>query len=169
MTLQKLLPWSQHADPGVRYFSGTATYHKTIDVPNEWLGKDRRLDLDLGDVQVMARVKLNGADLGVLWRPPYRVEITAAAKAGKNDLEIEVVNLWPNRLIGDEQLPEDSDRYPFGTLRVWPQWVLEGKPSPTGRHTFVTWRLWKKDDALLPSGLLGPVRLLPAERIRASL
>jgi len=118
-----------------------------------------RLDLDLGDVQVMARVKLNGKDLGTLWKPPFRVNITDVAKIGDNELEIQVVNLWPNRLIGDEQLPEDSERNANGTLKAWPQWLLDGQPSPTGRLTFTSWRLWKKDDALLPSGLLGPVML----------
>ena len=124
------------------------------------LAKGRRLYLDLGKVDVMAQVKFNGKDLGVLWRPPFRCDITHVAKAGDNQLEVQVVNLWPNRMIGDEQLPEDSERNPNGTLKKWPQWVLDDKPSPTGRYTFTTWRLWKKDDALLPSGLLGPVRLV---------
>ena len=88
-----MISWSKHADPGVKYFSGTATYHKTINVPRELLGNDRRLDLDLGDVQVMAQVKLNGKDFGALWKPPYRVEITDAVKAGENRLQISVVNL----------------------------------------------------------------------------
>jgi hypothetical protein len=163
VTLEKLVSWSQHADPGVRYFSGTATYHKTIDVPRDMLGKHRRLYLDLGRVEVMAKVKFNSNDLPVLWKPPYRVEITNAVQPGGNTLEISVVNLWPNRMIGDEQLPEDSSRNPDGTLREWPKWLGEGKPSPTGRFTFTTWRLWKKGDSLLESGLLGPVRILAAE------
>ncbi|MBN2579089.1 MAG: hypothetical protein JXB10_08870, partial [Pirellulales bacterium] len=74
---------------------------------------------------------------------------------------VKVVNLWINRMIGDEFLPEDSDRNPDGTLKSWPKWVLEGKSSPTGRYTFTTWRLWHKDDPLQPSGLLGPVRIVP--------
>lgn len=107
----------------------------------------------------MAQVRLNGKDLGILWTPPFAVDVTDVLKPGPNQLEIDVVNLWPNRLIGDEQLPEDSDRNPDGTLKSWPAWVLDGNPSPTGRSTFSMWRLWKKDDALLPSGLLGPVKL----------
>jgi hypothetical protein len=131
-------------------------------VPAEMLGNGRRLYLDLGNVQVMAQVKLNGRDLGLLWKPPFRVDITDAAKAGENSLEVKVVNLWPNRMIGDEQLPEDSDRNANGTLKKWPDWLQQGKPSPTGRFTFTSWRLWKKDSPPLESGLIGPVMLRPA-------
>ena len=159
VTLDKLVSWSEHGDPGVKYFSGTATYTKTVTVPREMIGKDRRIYLDLGKVQVMARVKLNGKDLGVLWKPPYRVDVTGALRAGDNTLEIGVANLWINRMIGDEQLPEDSDRNPDGTLKAWPRWVQEGKPSPSGRFTFTSWRLWKKGESPVESGLLGPVTL----------
>ena len=159
VTLDRLLSWSEHSDPGVKYFSGTATYRKTLTVPSEMLAEGNRLYLDLGDVQVIARVTLNDHELSTLWKPPFRVDITDIAKPGDNTLEVQVVNLWPNRMIGDEQLPEDSDRNPNGTLKAWPQWLIEGQPSPTGRHTFTSWRLWKKQDALLPSGLLGPVTL----------
>jgi hypothetical protein len=123
------------------------------------LGKDRRLYLDLGNVQVMARVSLNGKDLGLLWKAPYRVEITDAAKVGDNALEVQVTNLWVNRMIGDETLAEDSSRNPDGTLKEWPQWVQAGKSSPTGRQTFTSWRLWNATDPLQASGLIGPVTL----------
>jgi dienelactone hydrolase len=111
-------------------------------------------------VAVIAQVKLNGKDLGTLWKPPFRLNVTGALANGDNRLEVRVTNLWPNRLIGDEQLPEDSQRNADGTLKEWPQWLLEGKPNPTGRRTFTTWRLWKKSDTLLESGLLGPVRIV---------
>jgi len=158
-TFERLMSWPDHSEPGIKYFSGTATYHKTFNLSPNRLGHGRKLYLDLGRVEVMARVKVNGKDLGVLWKRPYRVEITAAARAGENQLEVEVANLWPNRLIGDELLPEDSDRNADGTLKSWPAWVLDGKPSPTGRLAFPMWRLWKKQDDLLPSGLIGPVQL----------
>jgi len=157
--LEKLISWSEHGDPGVKYFSGQAIYTKTIAIPRGLLGKDRRVFLDLGKVQVMAAVKVNGKDLGVLWKPPYRVDVTEAFRTGDNTLEIGVANLWINRMIGDEELAEDSDRNPDGTLKAWPQWVLEGKPSPTGRFTFTSWRLWKKGEKLVESGLVGPVTL----------
>jgi hypothetical protein len=158
-TLKRLISWTEHDDPGVKYFSGTATYSKTFDLPNDILDEARRCLLDLGEVHVMARVELNGEDLGVLWNPPYRLDVTRALKTGENTLEVQVTNLWINRMIGDEQLPEDSERNPNGTLKEWPAWLGEGKPSPTGRSTFTTWRLWPKDAPLQQSGLIGPVAL----------
>jgi hypothetical protein len=123
------------------------------------VAKGRRVYLDLGQVEVIAQVKLNGTAVGTLWKAPYVADITGAARPGENVLEVRVTNLWPNRMIGDEQLPEDSPRLPNGTLREWPQWLQENKPSPTGRFTFTSWRLWPKDAAPVPSGLLGPVRV----------
>lgn len=159
VTLDKLISWSKHSEPGVNFYSGSATYRKDFTVAADSIGKSHRLYLDLGNVQVLAAVKLNGKDLGTLWKAPYRVDVSDAVKPGTNILEVRVVNQWPNRMIGDEQLPDDSDRNADGTLKTWPQWLQEGKPSPTGRYTFTSWRLWKKNDPLLESGLLGPVRI----------
>jgi hypothetical protein len=162
-TFEKLISWSSVADLGIKYYSGTAVYSASFELPRTLLKADRRLYLDLGRVEVMAEVKVNGKRLPLLWKPPYRLDVTAAARAGQNTIEVTVVNLWPNRLIGDEQLPEDSERNPDGTLKSWPPWLLAGKPSPTGRYTFSMWHLWKKTDPLLESGLLGPVKLIPAQ------
>jgi hypothetical protein len=163
--LDALISWSRHSDFGVRYFSGTATYHKTFEVPPALITEGRRFYLDLGQVEVMAGVKLNGKDLGILWKQPYCVEVTEALKPGGNVLEVAVANLWINRQIGDEQLTEDSERNPNGTLKQWPQWLQEGKPSPTGRYTFTSWRLWQKNSPLVESGLLGPVKLRIAQTV----
>jgi hypothetical protein len=111
-------------------------------------------------------VSLNGHDFGVLWKPPFRVNVTAAAKPGANKLVVKITNLWPNRLIGDEQLPPDC-QWDGQQLRAWPQWLRDGQPSPTGRLTFTTWHHWTKGAPLLPSGLLGPVTLRTAELIPA--
>ncbi|NLH17862.1 MAG: hypothetical protein GX455_14900, partial [Phycisphaerae bacterium] len=159
VTFDKLLSWSVIDDIGIKYFSGEATYSRTISIPVEMKQSGRRLYLDLGKVAVMAQVKLNGKIFPTLWKPPFIVDITDIAKTGVNELEVRVVNLWPNRLIGDEQLAEDSERNPEGTLKTWPQWLLEGKSSPAGRFTFTSWRLWKKDEKPLESGLLGPIML----------
>jgi hypothetical protein len=164
VTLERLASWSEHPDAGVRYFSGTGVYRKAFEVPAELAATGRRVTLDLGRVAVTARVRLNGEDLGVLWKPPYRVDVTGALQTGENTLGVEVTNLWVNRMIGDEQLPEDSERNPNGTLKAWPQWLLDGKPSPAGRYTFTTWRLWGKDSPLQESGLLGPVELRSVAR-----
>jgi hypothetical protein len=156
-TLTSLDSWSRHPDDRVKYFSGTADYRTDFSAPPT--SPQSRTILDLGRVEVMARVHLNGQDLGILWRPPYRLDVTDALRPGTNSLRISVVNLWVNRLIGDESLPADSEREKNGRLKSWPQWALDGKSSPTGRHTFVTFPLWKKGEPLVDSGLLGPVTL----------
>ena len=156
--LDKLMSWTENSDSGVRYFSGTATYRKAFALSAAQLGKNAVVSLDLGTVKNLARVRLNGVDLGVLWKAPFRVDITRAARAGANNLQIEITNLWPNRLIGDEQLPDDRE-WQGKHLKAWPQWLLDGKPSPTGRFTFTTWRHWTKDSPLLESGLIGPATL----------
>jgi len=142
--------------------------------------------LDLGDVQVIASAKLNSKELGTMWWSPFRVDVTGAAHAGANLLEVTVVNLWPNRIIGDEHLPDDCEwneplRFgptpapgsaqaqpqppPLQTLKAFPQWLLDGKPSPTGRFTFSIIKVWSKDAPQLKSGLLGRVTLVPAVRV----
>jgi alpha-L-rhamnosidase len=167
VVLDRLMSWTESTNDGVKYFSGTATYEKDIDIPADDLSANRELWLDLGEVKNFAEVSLNGRDFGVLWKPPYRVNVTAAAKPGTNHLVIKVTNLWPNRLIGDEQLPPDVE-WNGMQLKEWPQWLLDGKPSPTGRLTFTTWHHWTKDSPLLTSGLLGPVTLCPSETVPVS-
>jgi hypothetical protein len=166
-TFDKLVSWSEHSDPGVKYFSGHATYRKVFNIKSEIINRQSKISLDLGAVAVMAEVKLNGKDLGILWKPPFCVDVTEALKEGENTLEVKVVNLWINRLIGDEQLPEDSERNKNGTLKAWPQFVLDEKPSPTGRISFTSHRLWKKNDPLVESGLLGPVTLRTTVMVKA--
>jgi hypothetical protein len=159
IVFNKLSSWTELPETAARFFSGTGTYTTQFKVPQEIFRDNKPLYLDLGQVEVMAQVKVNGRDLGLLWKPPYMVDVTNVLVPGKNTIEVRVVNLWPNRLIGDEEMPEDSARNPDGTLKEWPKWLLEGKPSPTGRRTFTTWRLWKKGDKLLESGLIGPVTI----------
>lgn len=162
VVLDKLISWSKHPDQGIRFYSGSATYRKTFNytpVDRYTSGPEPEVYLDLGKVSIMAEVQLNGEKLGVLWNPPFRVNITDCLRKGDNKLEIRVVNLMVNRMIGDEQLPEDSERNANGTLKNWPQWLLDGKPSPAHRYTFTTWRLWNKSSPLQVSGLLGPVTI----------
>jgi hypothetical protein len=164
VTLDKLISWTDHTNRGVKYFSGTASYEKDIHISADRLQAGRELWLDLGTVKNFAEVYLNGQNLGILWKPPFRANLTAAAHPGINKLVVKVTNLWPNRLIGDEQLPPDVE-WDGKQLKQWPQWLLDGKPSPTGRLTFTTWHHWTKDSPLLESGLLGPVTLRTAQTI----
>ncbi|MBN1910431.1 MAG: discoidin domain-containing protein [Pirellulales bacterium] len=160
ITLDRLISWPQHDNEGVKHFSGTATYRKKFNLPAERLAKGEQLFLDLGRVAVMAEVKLNGKDLGILWKPPFRVDVTDVVKPGTNELEIRVTNLWPNRLIGDERKKPYLKWNSNGGPAEWPDWVADGSAVPkTGRLTFTTWHQYDKDHPLLESGLLGPVQL----------
>lgn len=163
-TFDKLISWTEHAEPGIRFFSGTATYRKEFDLPESLFGTDRELYLDLGRVEVIARVTLNGRPLPTLWKPPFRVRVDGALRPGSNCLEIRLTNLWPNRMIGDAALPDDMEwqRAAKGTSlpASWPEWLLQGQPRPSSRIAFCTRKdVYGKDDPLLPSGLLGPVRI----------
>lgn len=127
------------------------------------LGDNQRIYLDLGLVRYLAEVRLNGKSAGILWKPPFVIDVTGLVRSGTNDLEVTVVNMWVNRLIGDEQLPADcewtgDDPGAVGNaLARWPEWLLKNEPRPTGRVTFATRRFWGKDSPLMESGLIGPV------------
>ncbi len=153
---ESLTDWTTRPEEGIRHYSGIAVYSKKFNLPESYIeSKDSRVYLDLGLVHNMARVKLNGKDLGVVWTSPWQVDITGPVRKKGNKLEIEVANLWPNRLIGDELLPDDGVKD-----GKWPEWVLNGTPRPSSRYTFTTHRFYKKDDALFESGLIGPVKVV---------
>ena len=161
LKLDQLASWAAHSDPLVRYYSGTAVYRKSFELADAaLLEKGKPLRLDLGQVEVVARVKVNGQDCGIAWKPPYQVDVTRALRPGENTLEIEVANTWVNRLIGDEKLPLDSKWKNRETLLEWPEWFRKGQRAPGGRFTFTTNRHYTQDSPLQPAGLLGPVRIL---------
>jgi hypothetical protein len=136
-TFPSLLSWSESADTGIRYFSGTGTYSRSLEAPAAWFQKAARLVLDLGDVKNLAVVTVNGRQFDILWKAPFRVDVTDALKPGANAVEVKVTNLWANRLIGDEQ------------------------PGVTKKYTYTAaWVRYSANSPLLPSGLLGPVRVL---------
>ena len=135
IVVDKLTSWSESADPGVKYFSGKGTYARTLDAPASWFSGGGRLWLDLGDVKNLAEVVVNGASLGIVWKHPFRVDVTDELKPGSNTLEIRVTNLWVNRLIGDQQ------------------------PGVARKYTYTTQAFYRADSPLLPSGLLGPVEV----------
>jgi hypothetical protein len=140
-TFDALSDWSGNADPGIKYFSGTATYTKTIEISESVLSQKPRIELDLGNVHEVAEVAVNGKSAGIAWKPPYRVDITDAVKAGANTLSIQVVNLWPNRLIGDQQ-------------------------PGAAKFTFAPNSTYKANSPLMPSGLLGPVLVIGLAEIK---
>ncbi|WP_018627540.1 glycosyl hydrolase [Niabella aurantiaca] len=150
----QLSDWKDNPNDGIKYYSGTAAYQKTFDAP-ETAGPHTRIYLDLGIVKQLASVTLNGQDLGVLWTAPWRVDVTKWLQKKNNRLTITVANLWINRLIGDQQFPDDGVQN-----GKWPAWLLEGKPRPGKRYTFTTFNPYKKNAPLIPSGLLGPVQLV---------
>ncbi len=173
ITLDALASWTKHSDAGVRYFSGTATYEKDIDLPAATT--QQQFILDLGEVRDIAEIYLNGKPVATRWKAPFATDITPFATPGKNHLTVKITNMWVNRLIGDEQLPEDTQwaRATPSPLHGWPQWFAPQansaaasiKDRPTKeRLTFTTWKHWQKDSPLLDSGLIGPVYVRTAER-----
>lgn len=171
VTLDGLTDWKDHAEPGVKYFSGTAAYHKTFRASRPERGK--RTYLDLGEVHNLAEVVVNGRSCGLLWRPPFVADITDALREGDNELEIKVTNLWANRMIGDEFEPDDvvwgaPFRYTYAPgspvigsmMREVPEWLEKNQPRPSqGRHAVMSFKFFSQHAPLRPSGLLGPVRI----------
>jgi hypothetical protein len=139
--LDQLASWSDSADPGIRYFSGHGTYTKHVNLPASSFRKGNELWIDLGTVDSLAEVTVNSKPLGIAWKAPYRVDATSALHAGDNLLQVRVANLWVNRLIGDLQ------------------------PNAK-KYTFTVRNPYKATSPLLPSGLIGPVRVVREEHVQ---
>jgi hypothetical protein len=153
----ELQDWSQHKSRGIKYYSGIATYKKTFRLIQL---EDKNYYLDLGIVHDIARVRLNGKDMGVIWCAPWRIDVSDALKEGENSLEIQVANRWINRLLGDRQKPDANVR-----KVKFENGLLGGKEYTTGRYTFTTESAMRafKFTKPLPSGLIGPVTIQEAE------
>lgn len=134
-----LVSWTERPEPGIKFYSGTATYSKTFEVKAESAKRKAEILLDLGNVRELAEVRVNGKSCGITWSPPFRVDITAAVQPGTNRLEVDVVNFWPNRIIGDASLPKEE------------------------RRTQTNIRKLTARTPLMPSGLFGPVSLLQSD------
>ena len=142
VTFETLEDWSKRPEAGIKHYSGRATYRKTFELSAAQVGRaGSQLTLDLGDVRNLATVRVNGRELATLWLAPWQVDITAAVKPGRNTLEIDLVNTWNNRLVGDAGLPADQ------------------------RRTFLTAQTVGRNAALLPAGLLGPVTLRASQTV----
>jgi len=146
-----LQEWTTRKEEGIKYYSGVANYHAAFELPEKF---SSGLSLDLGEVHCIARVLVNGTDLGVVWCAPWQVDISSAARRGKNELEVEVANLWVNRLVGDEKRPDDGVKD-----GKFPEWLLTGAPRTSGRYTFCPVKYYDAKSALQKSGLLGPVTI----------
>jgi hypothetical protein len=145
MQMPDLVSWTASSDPGVKYFSGTATYSETIRAPRSWFRPGQQVFLVLDKVRDIAEVSVNGKLVGLVWAPPYRLNVTADLKLGANELEIKVTNEWTNRIVGDRLGPPEK--------RVLPP----AGPAPRGGGVFFGPR------EPVESGLLGSVKLV-AER-----
>jgi len=165
-----LIPWNESADNDIKYFSGTARYAQHIYLSE--VNRHYRYILDLGEVKNLAVVRVNGKVCGTLWRPPFAVDITDELLGGDNLLQVDVTNLWVNRMVGDEQEPDDvewSEPVTFGAaphspvigrfMKKVPDWLRLGQPRPSRRKTVVSFKFFDKDTPLLHSGLIGPVLL----------
>ena len=132
-TFDKLASWTENADSGIKYFSGTATYSQSVEATENWLKSGAEIVLDLGEVKNLAEVFVNGKSVGIIWKKPFRIDLSGALQAGKNTLEVKVTNLWVNRLIGDQQ------------------------PNVDKKITYTTMPFYQANSPLIPSGLMGPV------------
>jgi hypothetical protein len=141
--LPSLTSWTDSSNPGVKYFSGTATYSKTVQAPASWFRAGQHVWIDLGTVRDLAEVRINGRSAGLVWAPPYRIDITRFLHEGMNKLEIAVTNEWTNRQIGDRLLPAD-------------QRILAPAGGPPGRA-------FRRPQVLPESGLIGEMSFF-AER-----
>ncbi|WP_082126366.1 glycosyl hydrolase [Aurantiacibacter marinus] len=157
-----LFDWSTSDDPEISHFSGKATYRNSVSLSSGDLEGDARILLNLGKVETVGSVRVNGVETGTAWTAPYMVDITNALRAGDNVIEIEVANLWVNRLIGDAGLPDTSGYVPEGREpeRQMVEWYSANEPPPPGpRRTWATHYFQTPDDPLIPSGLIGPVTI----------
>ena len=132
-TFDKLNSWTENTDADIKYFSGTATYTNTFSIT--YINKSARYILDLGDVKNLAEVIINGKNMGIAWKKPFKLDISEAIKAGNNTIQVQVTNLWVNRLIGDAQ------------------------PDVKMKTTFTTMPFYRADSPLSPSGLMGEVKI----------
>ena len=173
IVLERLHSLRMEQDFGVRHFSGTMSYFYSLSIGPAYVRDGICLRLDLGRVEVLAQVMVNGKLAATCWAPPYSADVQGLLHEGTNEIEVRVTNLWVNRLIGDEYLPEENS-YSYqtpttkyieaqnGGIEKLPAWYMTGDPKPAGgRIAFATWKHYERTSPLVESGLLGPVTLIP--------
>lgn len=165
--LAKLESWTESSDKGVKYFSGTATYTKTFRAPESWFHPDAKILINLGMVKDIAVITLNGKEFGILWKPPYVVDVSGALKPGSNRLQVQVTNEWTNRIIGDSLLPVDQRVLPGDKLPVFnfgnshehgKGHAAQHKHAPAHHSSGAS--MFFGPQTLVESGLLGPVHII---------
>ncbi len=161
-----LKDFSQFDEERLKFFSGTAKYSKTITLGKGDLSDGKRVSLDLGELNDIAELSVNGKDVAVLWYPPFNADITGFVREGENVVTVAVTNNWANRLIGDERYEPDfewgDDRGEGAgrAMKAFPEWFMKDTQRPSeGRKTFVIWSYYREDSQLQPAGLVGPVTL----------
>lgn len=161
-----LYDFSTSDDPEIKYFSGTATYKQSFSIEDRSIQPDKHFILNLGTMNDIAEIWVNGEHVGVCWYPPYIIDITPFIKADVNEVTIAVTNNWANLLIGDEQYPADFE---WGeergeelgrAMKAYPDWFIQNKPRPSQRKSFSVWYYYRKDSPLQPAGLVGPVSII---------
>lgn len=158
LVFDELMDWRAHELEDVRYYSGTATNTSQFTIDAAYFGENKQLELNLVDVSVAAKVLLNGKELPVLWKSPFKIDISKSAKEGENELKIEVTNTWTNRLIGDENYPNETGYNLI--MENMPDWYTNNEAPNLGqRKAFCAYPFYKKGDPLESSGLIGPVQI----------
>ncbi len=158
-----LFDWSQSDNTEIQHFSGKATYRNKVNLSSDYTVGAKAIILELGTVESVASVTINGRELGTVWTAPYQIDISRALRAGENTIEIEVANHWINRLIGDAAFPDTSGYQPEGNVpeRDMVEWYSANQLPPDGpRRTWATHYFQNADDPLIPSGLIGPVTIV---------
>ena len=169
----ELIDFSKQADKEVMYFAGTVTYTKLVKISASEFTNGKRIVLDLGELNDLAQVKVNGIAMGTLWYPPFNVDITSSLKSGDNKIEIAVTNNWANRLIGDEkeavdfEWSNDRGESKGRALKAYPDWFLKNEARPsTRRKAFTSWYYYRNNSPLQPAGLVGPVKLVSVGEVK---
>jgi len=161
----ELTDLSKQKENSLKYFAGTARYDKTINLTASQIKDSKQIILNLGELEDIAELEVNGKKVGVLWAKPYKADITHFLKTGSNTLSVYVSVNWANRLIGDEQEEADfewgSDQGVQGrAMKAFPEWFIKKEQRPSkNRKTFNVWYYHRKDSPLYPAGLMGPVKL----------
>jgi len=154
VVFESLISWTESDNTGIKYFSGTAAYHNIISVSEEEIEGSGKVELDLGEIHDVAEVFVNGKTAGIIWKKPYKVDISELVMAGNNEIKVEIVNQWVNRLTGDLN-SDPEDRY-----------CKTNQPYITSDDQ--GYDNWTEDSdetfRLKTSGLLGPVRLMFSEK-----